>query len=342
MKKSMPTTSKTPKESSFDEDATLLSTPNLSVVIVSYNTLEITRRCLQSIAENQGQLKLQVVVVDNASTDGSPEMIEAEFPNVHLIKNSQNLGFAAANNLGFAICDSELILLLNSDTEILGNVLHESICFLQQHQDVAVLGCRVLNPDRTMQRTCFMYPSLLNLFLMTSGLSKLKWPKFFGRAQMLHWQRDTERDVQVVTGCYMVVKQRAMEQVGVLDEAFFFCGEETDWCLRFRKAGWRVVFSPVGEIVHIGNASGRSYKWKRDIMLTEGIVRFNRKHYGTAVALLAFLILSAFNLSHAVLWCFFNLIRPTDENRLRRDHFMQVTKHMLSAWPKNGNCKHDA
>ncbi|MFU8829799.1 MAG: glycosyltransferase family 2 protein, partial [Phycisphaerales bacterium] len=212
---------------------------DLSIVIISFNTIDITRDCLRSVFENIGDLHAQVIVVDNDSKDGSADMVASEFPKVELIRNSDNRGFAAANNQGFELCTGEFVLLLNSDTVVLGDVLEKSVAYMREHPQVGVFGCRVLNPDRTMQPTCFMVPSLLNISLMTLGLSKLSRPKFFGRMQMLDWQRDSEREVQVVTGCYMLVRRTAMDAVGWLDDSFFFCGEETDWCVRFRKAGWK-------------------------------------------------------------------------------------------------------
>lgn len=307
---------------------------DLSIVIVSFNTVDITRDCLRSVFVNLGDLCAQVIVVDNDSRDGSADMIASEFPLVELIRNSENRGFAAANNQGFERCAGEFILLLNSDTVVLGDVLVKSVAYMREHSSVGVFGCRVLNPDRTMQPTCFMVPSLLNLSLMTLGLSKFRWPRFFGRMKMLDWHRDTEREVQVVTGCYMMVRRSAMSEVGWLDDSFFFCGEETDWCVRFRKAGWKIVFSPVGEIIHIGNASGRRFEARRDLMLTEGIVRFHRKHYGLLGAVAAYGVLWIFNSTHALLWAVLSLVRPGERAHHRLRHFIEVTKGFGSAWPR--------
>jgi GT2 family glycosyltransferase len=307
---------------------------DISVVIISFNTRDITRSCLRSFFETAGNLGAQVIVVDNDSRDGSADMVAEEFPQVELIRNTVNRGFAAANNQGFERCTGEFVLLLNSDTVVLGDVLAQSVRYMREHPDVGVFGCRVLNPDRTMQPTCFMVPSLLNLFLLTTGLSRIKAVPFFGRERLAGWNRDSEREVDVVTGCYMMVRRSAMEQVGWLDDSFFFCGEETDWCVRFRKAGWRVVFSPVGEIIHIGNASGRRFEAKRDLMLTEGIVRFHRKHGGLLAALAAYGLLWIFNSTHALLWVLLAAVKRSDAARARRHHFVRVTREFSSAWPR--------
>jgi GT2 family glycosyltransferase len=305
---------------------------DLSIVIVSWNTLEITRDCLRSVEAHRGGLALEVFLVDNASSDGSADMVAAEFPQVVLIRNDANLGFAAANNQALAIARGRHSLLLNSDTVVLGDVLQKSVRYVDEHPDVGVFGCRVLNPDRTMQSTCFSFPSLLNLLLKTSGLFRLPWPRFFGREHLSHWKRDTERDVDVVTGCYMLVRGAAMEQVGLLDDTFFFCGEETDWCRRFRAAGWRVRFAPVGEIVHLGNASGRKLSARRDQLLTTGLVRYHRKYNGLHGALAAYTVHFVFQLARYLLWALAALVRRDAASRERRDHFGVVLREYRSTW----------
>ena len=276
-----------------------MSQPDLSIVIVEWNTVDMLRDCLASVFANNGGLDLQVIVVDNASEDGSPEMVEAEFPQVTQIRNADNRGFAAANNQGFEICTGRHVLLLNSDTYVLGNVLAASVAYLDAHADVGAMGCRVLNPDRTMQATCSMWPRLLDLVFMSTGLWKLRHPRVFGRYQMTDWARDDERPVEVISGCYLMVRAEVLAQVGPLDEDFFFFGEETDWCRRIADAGWRLMFAPVGEIVHYGSASARKLNHKRDLMLTDATVRLHRKHGGAGPAAAAWTILFGFNLSRA-------------------------------------------
>ena len=218
-----------------------------SVIIVNWNTESYLRDCLQSVFEATSGIEFEVIVIDNASSDGSVAMVEKEFPQVRLVKNPDNRGFAAANNQGMAVSQGRYVLLLNSDTIVLGDVIGATVRFGDAHPDTAVVGCRVLNGDRSLQRTCFMYPSLLNMFLSSSFLYKVfPQSRFFGRERMTWWDRTDTRDVDVVTGCYMLVRQEAIDQVGRMDESFHMYGEETDWCCRFKKAGWRVVFCPGG------------------------------------------------------------------------------------------------
>jgi len=306
---------------------------DLSIVIVSWNTRDITRECLRSVFDNLGRLDAEVWVVDNASEDGSADMVAEEFPQASLIRNDTNRGFAAGNNQAIAPAQGRYVLLLNSDTVVLGDVLTESVRYMDAHADVGVMGCRVLNPDRTMQETCFMLPSLLNVALLTSGLAKLNAP-FFGRERYRGWRRNSEREVGVVTGCYMMCRRGAIEQVGPLDETFFFCGEETDWCRRFRAGGWRLMFAPVGEIVHIGNASGRRYDHKRDVLLTAGLVGYHRKHSGVLGAAACWAMLYAFNVSRWLGWTILKPFAQSYKVDARAEHFRGVVRDFGQVWPK--------
>jgi hypothetical protein len=306
--------------------------PDLSIIIVNWNTLGLLRDVLASIEANPAGITTEVIVVDNASTDASTEMVSAEFTWVRLIQNAENRGFAAANNQGFAVATGRHILLLNSDTIVLGDVLGASVRYLDAHQQVGAMGCRVLNLDRTMQRTCTMWPSALNLLLLTSGLWKLPVPRFLGRYQMMDWQRDSERAVESISGCYLMLRRQVLEQVGPLDEDFFFFGEETDWCRRMRDAGWQLRFAPVGEIVHYGSASARKLNHKRDLMLTDAVVRLHRKHEGRLSAGMVWMILLGFNLSRAAYWGLRAMIQRRPANRERARHFRRVVVGQLKRY----------
>lgn len=305
-----------------------MSRPDLSIVIIEWNTIELLRDCLRSVFDNCSGISVEVIVVDNASADGSPDMVEAEFPMVKQIRNDDNRGFAAANNQGFKICTGRHILLLNSDTYVLDDVLARTVDYLDRNPDIGAMGCRVLNPDMTMQRTCSMWPRLTDLVFMSSGLWKLRWPKFLGRYQITHWQRDTERDVEVISGCYLALREEVLRQVGPLDEDFFFFGEETDWCRRMKRAGWRLTFAPVGEIVHYGSASARKLNHKRDLMLTDATIRLHRKHSGILAGATAWAILFGFNLSRAAFWSIRSASRDQKASGRAR-HFLNVVSGMV-------------
>ncbi|MBL9149527.1 MAG: glycosyltransferase family 2 protein [Phycisphaerae bacterium] len=308
-----------------------MTTPDLSIVIVSWNTSAMTRDCLRSIAETEFGRRAQTIVVDNASTDGSPDDIAREFPWVELIRNPTNAGFAAANNVGFRRCTGRHVLLLNSDTLVLGDVLEKSVRYLDERKDVGAMGCRVVNPDRTLQSTCFRYPSLLNLTLLSTGLHRIPLP-FFGRHTYRGWKRDTERDVEVITGCYLLIRKEVLDEIGPLDERFFFCGEETDWCLRIVRAGHRLTLAPVGDIVHFGNASGRQLSFRRDVMLSAGLVKLHAKHGGTLGGAAAWAILYGCNAVRAIGWKVLSVLSRNERHRARAEHFANVTKAFEGSW----------
>jgi GT2 family glycosyltransferase len=311
--------------------------PDLSIVIVNWNTLQMTRECLQSVFDGLARpaamgITAQVILVDNASADGSADMVAADFPQVDLIRNATNRGFAAANNQGFAIARGRHILLLNSDTLVHGTALQDSVAWLDAHPKVGALGIKALNADGTTQMTCHQFPSLMNQFLLASGLWKLKRPRFFGRYMMTDWARDTEREVEVISGCWLMLRRPVLEGVGPLDEDFFFFGEETDWCRRMRDAGWVLMFSPLGTFTHYGSVSARKLNHKRDVMLAGSKVRLHRKHGGEGAAAVAWVMAAGFNASRAVFWSLYAALGGGARARERAQHFRRVTGELGLIW----------
>jgi GT2 family glycosyltransferase len=306
--------------------------PDLSVIIVSWNTQSLLRDCLASLFESNADAKLEVFVVDNDSHDGSPEMVEASFPSVRLIRNDQNAGFATANNQALKLATGRHMLLLNSDTLVHPGVIDASIDYMDLHPEVGMMGCRVLNGDGTVQKTCSQFPTLTNLALLTTGLFRVPGLDFAQRYRMDDWQRDDERDVEVVSGCYLMVRSDAMSTVGLLDEDFFFFGEETDWCRRFLAHGYAVRFAPVGTIIHFGGGSSKSLSSKRDLMLSEATVRLHRKHGGFVSAAAAWTILLVFNASRFAYWSLKDMLKRSSQSRTM--HFRGVVSGFLTAWPK--------
>ena len=280
-----------------------MNDPDVAIVIVSWNTREILRDCLRSVYENAGTVDFQVIVVDNASTDGSAPMVATDFPRVQLIANTENRGFAAANNQGMALARGRYVLLLNSDTVVLDRAIEKAVAFADTHPEAAVVGCRVLNVDRTLQPTCFMFPSALNLLLSFTYAYKL-FPKsrFWGRELMTYWDRNDIRQVDVVTGCFMLVRQEAIAQVGRMDDSFFMYAEETDWCYRFRAAGWKVMFVPSANIIHLGGASSRQVASKMRLQTSGSILYFLKKHKSRWEYVLGCLFTALFFLVRVPVW----------------------------------------
>lgn len=283
---------------------------DVSVVIVNWNTREILHDCIKSIYEQTRNIVFEVIVIDNASSDGSVAMVKADFPQAILIANQDNRGFAAANNQGIAIAKGRYVLLLNSDTIVLDGAIQKTIAFADQHLQAAVIGCRVLNKDLTLQPTCFMYPSVLNLLLSMTYLYKL-FPRchFFGREKISWWDRDDVRPVQTVTGCFMLVRKEAIEQVGVMDENFFMYAEETDWCRRFQQAGWIHLFYPDACIIHLGGQSTQQVRPQMALQLRAGILQFIRKHDGWLSYMFACILTSLWFAVRIPFWLIYPIFR---------------------------------
>lgn len=294
---------------------------DVSVIIVNWNTRNILRDCLHSVYEQTQGIDFEVIVIDNASSDGSAQMVKQEFPQVNLIENTENKGFAAANNQGMRIAQGRYFLLLNSDTVVLDGAIPKTIIFADQRPQAAVVGCKVLNPDRTLQPTCFMFPSQMNLFLAATYLYKL-FPKsrFFGRERMSWWDRSDVRQVDVVTGCFMLVRREAIEQVGMMDEDYFMYAEETDWCFRFKKAGWANLFYPDVQIIHLGGQSSKQVRISSLIQLRLGILQFFYKNRSVPFYIISGLLISIFFLFRIPAWFAVGLFKPSDhevQNRLK-------------------------
>jgi GT2 family glycosyltransferase len=255
------------------------------------------------VYEQTQDIPFEVIVVDNASSDDSAMMVKEKFPKVILIENTENRGFAAANNQGMKIARGRYVLLLNSDTIIIDNALAKMVAFADSNPQAAVFGCRILNSDKTLQPTCFMFPSVLNMLLSATYLYKLfSQNRFFGREQMTWWNRDDVRQVDVVTGCFMLVRREAIERVGMMDEQFFMYGEETDWCYRFKQTGWEIIFNPTAEIIHLGGQSSKQTQVKMLVQLRLSILCFIKKHYGGLSYKIASLLIVLFFAIRVPVW----------------------------------------
>ena len=260
------------------------STRYPSIIIVSWNTRDLLRRCLssvdaQSLPESHGPPEL--FVVDNASSDGSPQMVRAEFPQVRLIENPGNVGFAAANNQGLAIARGDLHILLNPDTELLPGALAALIGFMDDCPAAGAAGANLLNPDGTLQNSA--YPML--------GLGRELWRLFrldrihrLASYPLLDWAGGGPRRVGVAQGACLALRREALDQVGLLDEQYFMYTEEVDLCYRLARAGWEVYWVPQARVLHFGAQSTRQAEAEMFLALYESKVRFFRKHFGNGTA----------------------------------------------------------
>jgi len=252
---------------------------DVSIIIVAWNVRELLYHCLESVFTETKGISFEVIYVDNASEDGSVDMVMKEFPEVRIIQNSKNEGFIKANNQGIETSEGRYILLFNSDTIVLNNAIAKMVKFADTNPGSAIVGCKVLNPDRTLQRSCFMYPSLLNLLLSATYLYKM-FPKnrFFGREEMTWWDFNEIKEVETVCGCCSLVRKEAIKQVGLMDERYFVYGDDPDWCYRFKKDGWKILFTPEAEIIHYGGQTTKQMTNEFKLQLYGSILIFMKLH----------------------------------------------------------------
>jgi GT2 family glycosyltransferase len=231
---------------------------DLSVVIVSFNTLGVLRECLHSVYRELGPLHAQVIVVDNASTDGSPEAIEQEFPGVELIRSEINLGFGRANNLGFERASGRYVVLLNSDAFLNPGALERSVAHMDANPRAGLGGGRLAGRDGSPQPSARMFPTVLNDLIVLSGLAaKFPRSRFFGRFDRTWASDDEAAEVDWVPGAYSIIRAEALAAAGPFDPRFFLYYEEVDLCMRIKQKGYSIWYWPDISVVHIGGESSR-------------------------------------------------------------------------------------
>jgi len=230
--------------------------PLVSVIIVVWNAQKCVMECLETLEQYLDSVRTEIIVVDNASTDGTPGLIAQQFPNVKLIRNPGNLGFARANNIGIQHSTGDFLAFVNSDVVFLENSLAPMLEFMAKHPDVGMLGPQMLDPQRLIARSTMRFPTVWNTLSRALALDSLfKSSNFFEGHLMLDFNHSVTTDVDVLAGWFWLVRRTALDKVGPLDEEFFMYGEDIDWCYRFHKAGERVVFFAETKAIHIGGAS---------------------------------------------------------------------------------------
>jgi GT2 family glycosyltransferase len=259
------------------------SLPLVSVVIVSFNTRDVTLRALRTLFADLGDFapdESEVWVVDNASYDGSADAIEREFPQVQLIRLDKNVGFGPANNRAFERARGEFFFLLNSDAFVHPGATRELVEFLRAHPDVGGVGPRLLNADGTLQASCWKFPSPGRAWLEALGAARLlgAHPSL---GDYYRWAHDEPREVDFVIGAALLVRREVWQQVGGFDPAFFLYAEETDWQKRIWSANWKIAFWPDALVTHIGGASGNSDAPRTSHLFWQGQERYILKHFGT-------------------------------------------------------------
>lgn len=272
---------------------------DLSIVIVSWNAKRFLKECLESLVSNS--VKIEIIVVDNCSSDGSPEMVESSFPGIKLIRNDWNLGFARANNQGIRASKGRYIALVNSDVKFVEDCFSTLVRYMDEHSDVGVVGPRMLEPDMTVQPSCRRFPSLWNNFCEAARLHRIfPQSRLFSAQHMRFFPHDTTRDVDVLAGCFWLVRRETFEAVGLLDEEFFIYSEDVDWCKRCWKAGWRVVFFAGTQAIHYRAGSSANDPVRFALEQQKSVLRYWRKHHGRLASLAIRVILLGKHLGRLV------------------------------------------
>jgi GT2 family glycosyltransferase len=271
----------------FENEPTL----DLSVIIVSWNAKDYLLKCLNSLSQTPGVPAMEVIVVDNDSSDGSPEMVERDFPSVRLIRSGANLGFAKANNIGIRVSKGRYLGLINSDVEVLGDCISRLVDYCEHHPEAGMVGPRVIGRDGKLQRTCRAFPGVWNTFCRALALDAIfPGSKWFSGFLLYYWPQDSLRQVDMLTGCFWMVRRQALAQVGLLDERYFMYGEDMDWCKRFWLKGWQLTFVPSAEAIHYGGASSSNAPVRFYIEKHRADLQYWKK-YHTPPAVFSFLLI---------------------------------------------------
>lgn len=240
-----------------------------SVIIVSWNAKKFLLDCLETVYSDLNGLDHEVIVVDNASGDGSAGAVKEFYPKALVIENSSNEGFARANNTGIKKSSGEFILLINSDVKVIPGCIPALLKFLSEHGSAGVVGPMVLNGDLTLQKTSRRFPNLAITLLSALGIERTFLP------------HNETREAQALSGCFLAVRREALIDVGLLDERFFFYAEDKDWCKRFSDAGWKAFYHPEAKAIHYGGASSAKAPVKFYIEMHRANLQYWEKHHGS-------------------------------------------------------------
>lgn len=299
---------------------------DLTITIVSWNTKELLRGCLQSLPKGTEKIKYEVHVVDNASSDGSAEMVKAEFPFVRLFANEDNLGFAKANNQSWREAKGRYWLLLNSDTEIQDKTLDSLIEFMDSHTKAGLATARLNYADGTPQHCAQPIPSILRILLEATRLHRILPKDFRGRFLLgTYFDYETYATIGWAWGTALIAKREAIEEAGALSEDFFMYGEDLEWCLRLRAKGWQIWFVPQAKVLHYKEQSA-AIQWdnnNRKKKMLDGFYKALEKHHGKSYV-------KVFRSISSIIWRFEGFLarlsgKPSSDIQFYIDYYKRLT-----------------
>ena len=268
---------------------------DISAIIVNWNTKDLLAECLNSLSSQTYADRMEIIVVDNASSDDSMQMVKRDFPYVKVIQNQENLGFARGNNIGIRQSSGRYVCLVNSDVRLLPDCLSPLVQQLDQDTTIGIIGPKVLWPDMTLQDSCRKFPGLWNNLCELLRLNRL-FPKsnFFSGEHMKHFDHTTTKNVDGLVGCFLMIRRTALDQAGVFDERFFIYSEETDLCKRFRQQNWKIVFYPGAQIIHHVRKSSEKDPFRFSFEQLKSKIKYWKKHHSRP-AVAAFMLIVLLN-----------------------------------------------
>jgi N-acetylglucosaminyl-diphospho-decaprenol L-rhamnosyltransferase len=316
--------------------------PYLSIIMVSYNTCAILRQSLHALLASRTDFSFEVWVVDNASADGSAEMVAQDFGadvRLHLIRSPRNGGYAAGNNLALAALnrrssaspagadgasfapahlDVPFVLLLNPDTIVPATALQQMVEFMQEHPDVAIVGPKMVRPDGRLDLACRRgFPTPLNSFYKLTGLAGIfKKSKRFAGYNVTYADPDSLTEVDSVMGAFMMLRSAAINQIGFLDEAYFMYGEDLDWAYRIKQRGWRVFYNPAVKVIHYKGESSRQRSYAMILQFYRSMRIFYRKHYAARTFFALNWLVQAGITTRGAIAIAQNFFRPAERKRV--------------------------
>jgi GT2 family glycosyltransferase len=317
----------------------------VSIIIVSWNAQDYLRQCLESLFAEECRHPMEVIVVDNASSDGSAESVARDYPQVRLIRNVTNLGFARANNIGISAATGKYLCLINSDVKMLPDCINRLVEYQEEHPDVGMVGPRVIGGDGKLQRSCRGFPTVWNMFCRALALDTIfPGTRAFTGYSLRYWPQDTCRAVDILSGCFGWPGARRSDEVGLLDESFFMYGEDMDWCKRFWKQGWKLAFVPEAEAIHYGGASSANAPVRFYIERHRADLQYWQKHHSRpAVVLILYSPACICCCVWPGIWwrfCCVRSARETYQYKVKRS--LAALKWMFSAGIKQRKCFHPA
>lgn len=230
--------------------------PDISVILVSYNTVEMTKTALSRLFSSLPDVEMEIIIIDNASRDHSADVLRRDYPQIRLLENKTNVGFGRANNQALPYIKGRYVLLLNTDAFVEPDTISKTVQYMDANPESGILGVKLLGRDGDLQPSCRFFPTPWNLFLSRAGLDR-----FVKRSRMvddMSWDHASVRECDWVPGCYYLIRKEVIDQVGLFDPRYFLYYEELDHCFAAKKAGWKVIYYPYTSVVHIGGESAKS------------------------------------------------------------------------------------